>query len=349
MLIVAGLHSQTQQLPEIKIPDISSLYKPTAANGWVGQYVYELKFNDSTSVGKGKHRKYRHVIINRTNTGFVELTMKAKGAIRSNQPDKYNEQRYESWINQGSKTSWNKHNYIDTAIDPSATMLAAVDNPDAVTGRMEKYSYYSSGDNWLKGRQDGTDLQIDYTTGKYSFIVPTPSYEIEGDETMVKINYKPEKREVIPKKEKRKFDAPNSLFLNMGEWYILEGVFTQNQKEIIIRERIPLTLYVTMEQGTKTVKSAEKKGFVDFYLVLRRAPFADKETGSKSASSDITPSKKEPAQEKTTEESNEDKTHIATPVNETPKNVAVIDSAMNKRRIGSGIRNKVNGIIRKKL
>ena len=49
------------------------------------------------------------------------------------------------------------------------------------------------------------------------------------------------------------------------------------------------------------------------------------------------------------DESSEKKTQAEKPVNETRKTGAMIDSTMKKRRVGSGLRNKVNGIIGKKL
>lgn len=50
-----------------------------------------------------------------------------------------------------------------------------------------------------------------------------------------------------------------------------------------------------------------------------------------------------------TVESNEDKTQAAKPANETQKTGSTIDSTIKKQKIGSGLRNKVNGIVGKKL
>lgn len=263
MLVVLPATGQPGQLPEIKLPDIP--YKPTAAKGWVGQFVYQLKFDDSTSVGKGKNRKYCHVIINRVNSGYVELTNEVRGAIRSNQPDKNNPERYESWINSGTKSTWSRHDETDTIIEPSANMVS-----DAITGRVEKYSRYTSGDTWVKGWLENTDLQIDHITGKYSFAVPLPAYQLEGDETLVVITYNPANKEVKPVREKKRHGLINIPFFTYGKWDMLEGAFTKDQKEIVFRERIPVTLTLTQLQGTKTVTAPPKKGFIDFYLVLKK-------------------------------------------------------------------------------
>ncbi len=49
------------------------------------------------------------------------------------------------------------------------------------------------------------------------------------------------------------------------------------------------------------------------------------------------------------DESSEKKTQAAKPSNETQKTGSIIDSTMKKRRIGSGLRNKVNGVLGKNL
>lgn len=264
LLTATVLSAQSQKtLPEIKMPDIP--YKPSITKGWVGQFVYELKFDDSTSIGKGKNRNYCRVIINRINSGYVEFPTEVRGAIRSNQPDKYNKERYESWIRSGSSNCWNKHDETDTIIEPSAGMVS-----DAITGRIEKYSRYTSSSDWVKGWLSNTDLQIDHTTGKYSFAIPVAEYDLEGDETLVNITYNPAKNENNPRKEKKRHGLTNISYLQFGDWNMLEGAFAEGQKEIIFRERIPVTLQLSMLQGTNTVKSPAKKGFIDFYLVLKR-------------------------------------------------------------------------------
>lgn len=259
MFSATDLIAQEKNLPPISLPALE--YKHNVKKGWVGQFVYELNFNDSTSGGKGKDRMYYHVIVNRTNSGYVELTSEVRGAIRSNQPDKNNVQRYESWISSGTKYGWSKHDEIDTVIVPVGVQVSM-----AIVGRLEKYSRYSSGDKWIKGWIVNTDLQIDHTTGKYSFAIPKVEYKLEGDETAVEFTFKPEKKEVRNRKDSKTHSSPNTTYLTLGEWGILEGSFKEEQQEIIIRERIPAIL-----QPSKDNKSLPaKKGFVDFYLVLKK-------------------------------------------------------------------------------
>lgn len=71
--------------------------------GWVGQYVYEIKFEGRQSLKPWKFDHLYDIKINRVHTGFVELTSEVRGAIRTNQPDKNNGARWESWIPIGTK------------------------------------------------------------------------------------------------------------------------------------------------------------------------------------------------------------------------------------------------------
>jgi hypothetical protein len=259
VVMSVNMFAQEKPLPEIKFPEIP--YKPSIKKGWAGQFVYQISFNDSTSGGKGNNRVYYHIIANKTSSGYVELSMDIKGAIRSNQPDKNNGQRYESWINIGTKNSWSKHDETDTVIEPTA-----LQGRDGIIGKLEKYSRYTSGDSWVKGWITNTDLQIDHTTGKYSFAVPLVQYELEGDETIVDIVYKPAKKDVRNRKEKKTHNTPGLNYLGLGDWNLLEGSFKDGQQEIVIRERIP----VKLAQSHNDKPLPVKKGFIDFYLVLKK-------------------------------------------------------------------------------
>jgi len=255
----SNVTAQDTSWPEIILPELD--YKPTIKKGWVGQFVYELNFNDSTGIGKGKSRVYYHLIVNRINSGYVELSSEIRGAIRSNQPDKNNVHRYESWINSGTKNAWSKHDETDTVIEPTGRL-----GIDGIVGRVEKYSRFTSASNWVKGWISNTDLQIDYTTGKYSFAVPFVEYELEGDETIVDIVYSPEKKDIRDRKNKKSHRATSINYLSVGDWNIREGSFKEGQQEITIRERIP----VSIEQSHNEKKLPVKKGFIDFYLVLKK-------------------------------------------------------------------------------
>jgi hypothetical protein len=256
---VSNLSAQQKPFPEMKFPELP--YKPTIKKGWVGQFVYRLNFNDSTGTGKGKTRVYYHLIINRTNSGYVELSSEIRGAIRSNQPDKNNGQRYESWINSGTKNSWNQHDETDTIIAPTGKL-----GTDGIIGRLEKYYRYTSDSNWVKGWINNTDLQIDHSTGKYSFAVPLIEYNLEGDETIIDIVYTPAKKDTRKRRDNKQHRLTNISYLGAGEWNLLEGDFKEGQQEIIIRERIP----VSLEQTHNNKKLPVKKGFIDFYLVLKK-------------------------------------------------------------------------------
>jgi len=253
------LSAQEKTLPEIKFPEIP--YKPAIKKGWVGQFVYTLHFNDSTGTGKGKNKVYYHVIVNRTNSGYVEFPTEIRGAIRSNQPDKNNVQRYESWIGSGTKNAWSKHDEIDTVIVPTALL-----GRDGITGQLQKYYRYNSDSNWIKGFISNTDLQIDHVTGKYSFAVPLVEYTLEGTETMYETVYSPSKKNTINRKDNKQQRLTNLSYLSIGEWNLLEGSFKEGQTEIIIRQRIP----VALEQSYNDKKLPVKKGFMEFYLVLKK-------------------------------------------------------------------------------
>lgn len=252
------LAAQDKPLPDIKMPEIP--YKPAIKKGWVGQFVYTLQFNDSTGTGKGKNKVYYHVIVDRTNSGYVEFPTEVRGAIRSNQPDKNNVQRYESWIGSGTKNAWSKHDEIDTVIVPTAMM-----GRDGITGRLEKFSRYNSDTNWIKGFISNTDLQIDHVTGKYSFAVPKVDYKLEGTETMIETVYSTAKKNTTTRKENKQLGLGHT-YLVFGDWNIVEGSFKEGQQEIIIRQRIP----VTLEQSYNDKKLPVKKGFMEFYLVLKK-------------------------------------------------------------------------------
>jgi len=253
------LAAQDKPLPDIKLPEIP--YKPAIKKGWVGQFVYTLHFNDSTGTGKGKNKVYYHVIVNRTNSGYVEFPTEIRGAIRSNQPDKNNVQRYESWIGSGTKNAWSKHDEIDTVIVPTALL-----GRDGITGQLQKYYRYNSDSNWIKGFISNTDLQIDHVTGKYSFAVPLVEYTLEGTETMYETVYSPSKKNTINRKDNKQQRLTNLSYLSIGEWNLLEGSFKEGQTEIIIRQRIP----VSLDQSYNDKKLPVKKGFMEFYLVLKK-------------------------------------------------------------------------------
>jgi hypothetical protein len=51
---------------------------------------------------------------------------------------------------------------------------------------------------------------------------------------------------------------------------MISGSFTEGQKEIIIRRRIPMLLQQTINRGGKDIKLSAAKGYMDFYMVVKR-------------------------------------------------------------------------------
>jgi hypothetical protein len=264
LLHVMSSSAQTQTLPEMKFPEIE--YKPAIKIGWVGQYVYELHFDGKTSLKtpKAEVPLYR-VKTDRIHTGYVEFPTEIRGAIRSNQPDKNNKERYESWIRKGTSKSWSK--VVDTV---KSVEYLGVMGDFVNIGTMEKNTVHNSNDNWVQGAMYNCDMQIDYTEGKYSFAMPYVSLEMDEEEWGVETYFKPAKNVPFQRKIKTRLESRNMSSLQLGEWGLITGSFQKAQKEIVIRKRIPFLLQpVTIQKG-KEVKLPAVNGFMDFYLVLKK-------------------------------------------------------------------------------
>jgi hypothetical protein len=256
--------AQKDTLPEMKMPEIE--YKPAIKIGWVGQYVYELHFNGKSSLKtpKAEVPLYR-VKTDRTHTGYVEFPTEIKGAIRSNQPDKNNKERYESWIRKGTSKSWSKVMDSLKSVEYLGVMGDFVN-----IGTIEKNTVHNSNGNWVQGAMYNCDMQIDYTEGKYSFAMPYVSLEMDEEEWGVETYFKPAKNVPFQKKIKTRLESRNLSSLQLGEWGLITGSFQKDQKEIVIRKRIPFLLQpVTIQKG-KEVKLPAVKGYIDFYLVLKK-------------------------------------------------------------------------------
>jgi hypothetical protein len=265
LLHVMSSFAQMEVLPEMKFPEIE--YKPTIKKGWVGQYVYELHFEGKSSLKtpKAEIPLYR-VKTDRTHTGYVEFPTEIRGAIRSNQPDKNNKERYESWIRKGTSKSWSK---VMDSLKSVYYLGAMVDFVNI--GIMEKNTVHNSNGNWVQGAMYNCDMQIDHTEGKYSFAMPYVSFEMDEEEWGVETNFNPPKKEPFQNKNKKTLESRNLTYLGMGEWGTITGSFQKDQKEIIIRKRISVLLQAsTYEKGGKEVKLPAVKGHMDFYLVLKK-------------------------------------------------------------------------------
>jgi hypothetical protein len=324
LLHVMSSFAQTEVLPEMKFPDIE--YKPSIKKGWVGQYVYELHFDGKSSLKtpKAEVPLYR-VKTDRTHTGYVEFPTEIRGAIRVNQPDKNNKERYESWIRSGRSKSWSK------VMDSIKSVGYLGRQGDFVNiGTLETNTAHNSNGNWVQGDMYNCDMQIDYTEGKYSFAVPHVSLEMEEEEWGVETYFKPAKNIPFQRKIKTRIESRNLTYLQFDEWSMITDSFHKDQKEIVIRKRIPVLLQQTTTQGIKDIKLPAVKGHIDFYMVLRKIPFSEDKKNNQSASSaPVNPNAVEPTN------ANANKPEVE------PQKNAVKKPAL------SGLKNKINGIIKK--
>jgi hypothetical protein len=259
------LYAQTNNLPEIKLPEITA-YKPSIKTGWVGQYVYELHFDGKSNLKSTKGEvPYYRVKSDRIHTGYVEFPTEVRGAIRSNQPDKYNKVRYESWIRSGRSKSWSK------VVDTIKTVVYTGSMGDVVNSGTRETNYArNSNGNCIEGWMEGCDMQIDYTTGKYSFDLPVAAFEIDEDEWGVETKFKPETKKPFQRKNTARLSNKNVTYLQFDMPEFIVDTFQNGQKEIVIRKRIPVLLQQTTTQGVKDIKLPVVKGFIDFYLVLKK-------------------------------------------------------------------------------
>lgn len=255
--------AQTDTLPAMNFPSIP--YSPTIKKGWTGQFVYEIHFDGESSGKFGTFKQFYKVKADCVHTGFIEFPAEVRGAIRTNQPDKNNTTRWESWIRSGTSFTFSN---VDVTIQ-SAEQTTNMAN-DAISGTIEKKMTYSSAGNWAKGWLSNTDLQIDHTEGKYSFAVPYVEFEQPGTEQIITTALRPAKKDTLNRSINAKHDFRDLTYIQPIDWFILEGNFKKGQNEIIIRRRIPLLLQQTVTSRGKNVKLSAAKGYMDYYMVLKR-------------------------------------------------------------------------------
>ncbi len=263
LMSTTGIQAQTETLPDMTFPSLP--YTPKLKKGWVGQYVYEIKMDGKSAGLTGVNETWYSVKANNQHSGFIEFPMEVRGAIRVNQPDKNNGTRWESWIRSGSSKSWSNVDVLIQTLQPMAGLAK-----DGITGKLEKTFRYGTGGTWADGWLDNTDLQIDHTEGKYSFAVPYVSYKAPGTEKQVNTVYKPLKVDSLTKEMSLTHDFRDLIFVQFPEWNIVTGDFKEGQQEIIIRKRIPLLLQQTASRAGKDTKLSAAKGYMDFYMVLKR-------------------------------------------------------------------------------
>lgn len=263
--LLGGLlvQAQTDTLPAMDFPSVP--YTPKIKKGWVGQFVYEIHFDGESSGMMGKFKQFYKVKADCVHSGFIEFPMEVRGAIRVNQPDKNNGTRWESWIRSGTYFTFSN---VDVTIS-SAEQTTRMPN-DAITGTLEKKATWSSGGGWAKGWLANTDLQIDHSTGTYTFAVPTLEYEQAGTEQFITTTFNPAKKDTVTKSTNSRHSYTDLYYVQFGEWSMVSGPFQEGQKELVIRKRIPLLLQQTITRGGKDIKLSAAKGYMDFYMVLKR-------------------------------------------------------------------------------
>lgn len=269
VIFISSAHAQA--LPEMTFPKID--YSPNVSKGWVGQYVYEIKFEGRQALKPSKFDYLYDIKIDRVHTGFVELTSEVRAAIRTNQPDKNNAARWESWIPIGTKkTSWSMQDeFIKTAQAAFPRLSAAATDKFSTLVQVERNIQYTTNGNWVNGRTHYVDLQIDHTEGKYTLAVPSVEFSLEGEQWGVKIA--PDGKTTAPYREKIKGNLTHqgSMILQPIDWDILDGKFAEGQKEIVIRRRIPVKYAPeAFDERGKKYQLPPTNGFIDFYMVLKK-------------------------------------------------------------------------------
>ena len=262
-IAISALQAQTESLPELRFPEIP--YVPKTKKGWVGQFVYEVHFDGRSAGLSGVNETWYSVKARNIHSGYIEFPMEVRGAIRVNQPDKNNGTRWESWIRSGSSKSWSDVDVLIQTLQPMAGLAK-----DGITGKLEKTFRFSSNGTWAEGWIDNTDLQIDHTEGKFTLALPYVSYKVPGTEKQLITNYTPFKKDSLTKDMSPLHDFRDLIFVQNPDLQIIQGDFKAGQQEIIIRKRFPLLLQQSASRGGKEIKLSSAKGYMDFYLVLKK-------------------------------------------------------------------------------
>lgn len=237
---------------------------PPMNNGWMGTYSYVVKLEGSGN--QPKPYSY-YVKFHRVHTGYVVLERLVKGAIRVNQPDKYNEQRWESWINVGSKKSFNM-------VNDSLHEVTVITSDPCCRTPHDHYRTMRAGSStaWQEGFSSSPDLQIDHQTGTFIFSMPTPSIEVEyRDIWRIAKDVKASNNYVRDVDENGKTEF--KTYASFNDMDTLMGQFSKGQREIQLRRTgtITYTDLLWEEPGGKkiTIQPASK-GTVEFRLTLKR-------------------------------------------------------------------------------
>ena len=237
---------------------------PPVKNGWIGTFSYVVKLEGSGN--KPKPYSY-YAKFNRIHTGYVVLDRQVKGAIRVNQPDKNNEQRWESWISNGKKKSWN-------FVQDSLHEVTVITSDACCRTPHDHYNVTMAGSlkEWKEGLTHNYDLQIDYQTGTFIFSMPLISVEAEYRDTWrIAKDVKAKNNYIRDVDEKGAKEYKTSGVIN--EMDTLMGSIARGQKEIHFQRKgvINYTDFLWMEpDGKKVFIEPGSNGTVHFSLTLKR-------------------------------------------------------------------------------
>jgi hypothetical protein len=236
---------------------------PTVKRGWVGQFLYTVKLN-----GRGTQPKpYSYYVkYDRIHTGYVELTSEIKGAIRANAPDKYNAQRWESWIPQGSKKSWN---YINDSLH----QVTVITSDDCCLTPHDNFRITKAGSRTAlkEGITHNYEIQIDYSTGSYILSMPLVRCDAEQIEIWyVNKDAKPKNNYLRNVNDTSTGEFKINGYFNPHD--TIMGSITRGQKEIVISRTAPISYSQYLYHGAKGAVyiTPVSKGTVEYTLTLKR-------------------------------------------------------------------------------
>jgi hypothetical protein len=243
-------------------------YQPQVKNGWVGQYVYRVRFR-----GKGNQpAPFRYeVSFNHVHTGFAELSREIRGPLKVNQPDRYNQERWESWIATAKGRGWS---YLADTVK-EVTVITS-DNCCLTPHNFTFYAQAGSRQQLTESPVSSIDLQIDWQTGTWTLSLPNFQVKTQVYEKWNVFDKKLQKNNYIRvKEETREVEGGIGLMntaLALAD--TLQGQIRPGQTEIVIRRKIPLTYKSYLWDDAKTGKPVHitplATGFMDFALTLRR-------------------------------------------------------------------------------
>jgi hypothetical protein len=237
---------------------------PEIKNGWLGTYTYTVKLKGSGNQPK-PYSYYAN--FHRVHTGFVEFTREVRGAIRVNQPDKYNKDRWESWLSNGTKKSWN---YINDTLKA----VSVITSDACCRTPHDHLRVIRAGDakNWKEGFTHNMDLQIDHMTGTYILSVPLATTDAQDHE-----QWKVRKDVVSKNNYLRDVDETRTMtfktYQQLNEADTIMGTFQKGQKEIVINRNAPFIYEELLwhdDNGKAVFITPKSTGTIEFKLVLKR-------------------------------------------------------------------------------